>query len=922
MWLTGAGRGSSTTSVASQPASSLRQDPARLGARGLGAMGYEMGSWCRACGAAMPPGHRAPDCAQCGVSLRLPPVVDSRIGLIFEVKGRLRVNKRRCICIAEQNGAITVHLDSDDTREVGLDEVGAPLEIIPGHLSPAGRLVYSSRLSSTYTKAHWDNGTLLDLAGGLLRDDVAARRQLANESLEHDWSDIFEWLFLSPSEKAWIKAHEASKQCDIDVLLAMLSQLPPSGYDARIGLILPHLSLVRERQSDWLQLLRQWQEGAVLGVEELASLLGPDINLALGSGVDLLAALGADDRAGYWRSVQTSFLEERPGSSPSEAAAHWAAVQAFQEGLTGTDPTYNAAVKLLTRPLLDDLIEAGSLAFGSRLETLSPEAQAYVCARTGPWLLDEKGLRAAGHTVELARRFFLQRDRTRLEALPDADGIRHYQALLDVVDGVEPDAARLRSDEHERLVLAFRARRAIEQGEVHSLPSPVLRDATLWPLYGDLAREGRLLLDVDERSAYPDFGEWADMERLVGLIWEWRWEDAVHLGQTLIKRLQVERYADEALNLTAFACYQLGRDLEALSLLEQALDGAYTTNLLINTSLLASQLKPAESAHHFARLIQDAPSPELQTAAMIRAIGVWEQSDATASFPSELRGPLETVLTNGCHLPEYVRIARVAAAHAPDVLIHSPDPGGERSAAHRMHAARARFFSEAQFRARDLVEEVVAVHNAVGRPAWFNADWHQMVDGFRAATFVPFGEGVEAANFWDSVYLQAPQLLDLLDRAVMLPQAGTHLALHFANEGQWLSPQAFSKFFFTPADELAHGELGDGTSLHFVADNLSKTLFLAAVSLCTQARESSAKSYNPLAQRFNWDSENRWNIRQKMIAVLDADDEQVRLADHALQRLQRLPLTDETHHERVSRLASAVADWRAENHQLRSQLGV
>jgi hypothetical protein len=852
----------------------------------------------------------------------MPPVANSRIGLIFEVKGRLRVNKRRCICIAEQDGEITVHLDPDDTRDVGLDEVGSPLEIIPSHLSPAGRLVYSSRLSSTYTRAHWDNGTLLDLAGGLLRDDVAARRQLANESLEHEWPDIFDWLFLSPSEKAWIKAHEASKQGNLDGLLASLTELPPSGYDARVGLILPHLSLVRKHNDEWVQLLKHWQDGSVLGVDELASLLGPDVNLALGSGVDLLATVGAEDRAAYWRSIQTGFLEEHPGPSPSASAAHWGALHAFQQALTaGADATHDTALALLTRPLLDDLIEAGSLGARSRLETLTAEDHAYVCARTAPGSLHEKGLRVAGHTVELARRYFLQRDRTRLEALPDTGEVRHYQALLDVVDGLEPDATRLRPDEHERLVLAFRARRAIEHGEVQSLPLPVLRDATLWPLYGDLAREGRLLLDSDERSTFAAFGEWVDMERLVGLIWEGRWEDAVHLGQTLAARLRVERHADEALNLTAFACFQLGRDHEALSLLEQALDGAYTTNLLINTSLLASQLKPAESAHHFARLIHDAPSPELQTAAMIRAIGVWEQSDATASFPSELTGPLKTVLANGCKLPEYVRIARVAATHAPDVLIHTTDPGGERSGVYRLHTARARYFSEPHFQARDLVQEVVAVHSAIGRPDWFNTDWHQMVDGFRSATFVPFGEGMDAAIFWDTVYLQAPQLLEPLDRAVMLPQSGTHFALHFANDGRWLSPQAFGKFFFEPADELARGGLGDGASLHFIADNLSKTLFLATASMVSEARDSSAKVYNPLAQRFNWDTENRWSIRRQMGAVLDADDEQVHLAEQALQRLQGLPITDADHRERVSNLASAVADWRAENHRLRAQIG-
>jgi hypothetical protein len=887
--------------------------------------------WCRACGCTDHTDGQAATCDVCGVAFALPPVGPSRVGLVYSVKGKWFSGRQHGICLEDHGTELTLHLSAEDgARTVPTAEAGPPLDLVPGTLSPASRLLHACRLGTDGNVAVWESGAssrwdqelLLTTAGHLVGADVAARRQLANDALTLGWTDIFTWVDLTPTEKAWICAHAAAQRGTIDHLYSNLSFLTGQGYEARIALLLPHLPALRADRDRWVPLLRGWEEAGLPGAAPLRVLLEGDFREAVHAGADLLdRTLGDHASAQRWRAAAEGLEAGEIPSPPSDRAHHWLAAYAYQRGRAGVE--LDGKIDRLTSlplPLLDDLVDAGTLSARADLSRLPPASRDHVRSRLVPEQLDEEHLRRSGHVAELARRRFLDRDRAGLDGLGDDPAVHHYTALFDVLEGKSPDDNRLRPEARRVLGLVERARGALQRGETTTLPGPILNDPSLWQLFAPFAQTGDLAPDDEDRDRAPDFAGWADLHRLLGLLWEGRWAEAAELGTQLEGDLPPAQAA-EARNLTAFALHQRGDHRAALTLLERTPPSRATEPLLVNASILASSLHPERSASAFVRLFQRATDARMQAATLERAIAVLFEADEVADFPEELKGPLRTVLRNECTFEQYRGFIRLAGSVDPAALLDLNEPPGDKAAVFRFHVARARFLQEEGFTVEQLVEAIVSVSRRSGDERWFQDDWHQLVELFREATFVDFGEAPAPAMFWDNVEQRAPHLLSPFDRLLLLPQAGTHLAFIFDQRDDLLSEHAFEKFFLRPADELLAGthDLTDDAR-RFLAENLSKTMFLSTVLAIGNSRTASAAQYNPLVERAGWDAANRPRLIGTMRNILDTDLASIQLFDRALDRLRRLALSEPDHQQRVRELAGHLEEWRAETVRLRSAL--
>jgi hypothetical protein len=862
-------------------------------------------------------------CSVCGVSLESAGAGESLVGLAFDVPGKLRLTKRLAICMAVDGESARLHLSpkEKDTITVPAASLTTPSAAIPASCSPATRLLYGARQPNGPIKANWDGNALLARAGELAGASMGAMRAVADEAIVLGWPDIVTWARLTDTEKAWRLAHHAATTGDVDRLAAELERLPDAGYPERVRLLLAHLPTVA-RHDRCRALLASWQAVGVPGAAVAHRMVDTDWDDALRAGAEQLVAVGNSALADRWTAARAALGAATPTAPGRQDCPAWTAAALVTDGRRGVNVDRDfAALAAVAPSLLDDLVDGGTLTPDLALAGVDSPHRAYLLARLRPHELDDAGTAAVGHHAELARRYCRRRDRTNLRQLPASPGVAHFQALLDVVEGGDPDASRLQGDAVELLALAGRALEAVRSGATTNLPAPVVRDPTLWTMFAAHAQRGQLSPDADTRAAAPELAQWCDLQRLVGLLWDERWSDAVLLGEKLTSGLDRERQEDEALNLTAYALARLDRGDEAIALLERAMAGSYTEALLVNLSVVASRAKPDVAAAHFARIVNEAPTRDLQIAALRRAVEVWQTASTAPTFPADLVRPLEVVLSGPCTVEDYAAFASLAAAVAPRTMLALPDPGGERSPIHRVQRAQARLAEDDDFNTKDLATEFVAVFRQVGRPPWFTAEWDDLMSTIRKSVFVPFGEAPGSAIFVDTVFKEAPELLTQDQRFVLLPQAGAHLAAVFAKTEDALSAEALRKFFYRPVEEyLAERTKLDPGAVDLFADNFHRTLFVAGLHYVGAMRDSLADPYNALVQRLRWDSQNRYSILRQMRSILDTAAEHQEEGDRVLDRLRRLAVDTDLGRERVSTFTEALATWRAETVSLRANL--
>lgn len=881
--------------------------------------------WCRACGITLPEQHsRGAPCPACNSSLEGPLLPQSRVGLVYEMPGKMKVTKRFGICTRDEGSSVELHFSAKDVATVQVDKLpDACLDLIAAEFSPAARMLVAHQIvQANETKTKWDGDSLLALGATWATRSAGVTRRLADEAIHVGWSDVLASLNLTPAEKCWRQAHASAQATDLEALYIHLAALPNPGYEGRIALLLPFVGSLRG-DSRWVDLIREWKSAGISGADFLDVAFSGNPQRLLDEVVLHMGEIGQVDRSHAWGDATKKLLNAAPELPPFANSPMWTAAALYHSGVNGRDVTTSGVdLAPLTLAMLDDLIDAGAVTVQGFAANEFDVRRDYLLARLQPSDLDDDSLANVGHEAERARRFFLKRDFTALNSLDPSDDatIRHYQALATFVTGKSPRYDDLRPDVSRLLELAERARTALTENAARSLPRPIVDDPTLWSIFAAHARSGQLSCTPEDREEYPRFAQWVDLQRLVGLLWEERWSDAALLGQSLSDTIDVERLRDESLNLTAFALTRLGRTEDALRMIDVALEGDYTEALLVNTCILAAKADPATASEYFARLVREAPTSELRSAALRRAITVWRDNEGEG-FPPALIDALRTVLRSECTVDDYRDFIDMASVVDPAwVRAEAHDPGGDYHGAFRLYRAFACFRVEPAFGLGDLADEIIATREDIGTPQWYLNELTTFVASLRESLFVEFGEATGSAIAVDRFLTRSPELLDRLNYFLLSGQAGAHMAVAFTSDAGWLNDQAFHKFFFLPIEQfLAGGEGFDKGASDWIADNFSLTLFVASHNYLETGRRVSAAEYNPLSDRLRWDAERRFAILNELRAILDRDLVHIELAERALERMRRLPSTEE-HANRVRLLAGAIAEFRDESIRLRSRL--
>lgn len=831
---------------------------------------------------------------------------------MFEVRGRLGVTKKYGICVDADDQSLVLHISAKDKEPARVPFDAMPTAAVSGALTAATRLLTAADL--TDSKYAWDRELLRRRAGELC-SDVRVLRALADDALELGWQHVVDWAPLTDTEKIWRRAHHAAARGALDALHDLLAGLPAQGYPDRCRLLLPHLAALSQDRSRWQPLLDSLVAARAPWAEPLRDLVLGRWDVAIQAGTGFLP----EDRRAVWPRLLEQLatgISLSPPPFPEVPAWTAASLVSSPDRSLPLDGALDQLVGL-ERTLWDDLVDARRLTASAALTALRGPLRTYLLARLDPAKLSDGELREIRHESERARRLFLQRDRASLSGLERSTRVEHYQALLDVVEGGAIDRERIDPRTAAVLEAPTHVLHQMKDGGPRILPAEIAADPSLWPMFTESAVNGRLLADP-ARPAGDPLNTWIGLLRLLGLIWEGDFAAAVQHGDQLLPHLSEERAEDEALNLVAYALDRRGEVEEGLRRLEDALKGEYTENLLVNASILAAKSSPEIGVRYLARLVEEAPTPELRRAGLEQAITVWEGTDQP--FPPVMVPVLRTVLTGPLTPQEYLRFGGIAINVAVDTVSSLPNPGGELHGPYKVIQARAKLQKDDSFGLGDLAKEFIAVHRAVGRPDWFDAQWSTWVSMIRESVFVDFGDAFGSALFIDQVLINAPELFTQQERFLLAPQAGAHMNAAFSKDGSRLNPQAIDKFLFGPADEFlgVRDTLDEGLRDH-LATNFTICLGNAGLHMLEVGRDEVASNYNPLVQRLRWDNQNTYAIVSQMRRLLDdAESEILATLDGVVQRMRRLGAASRS--ELTKALAQDVEEWRDEIRRLRRNL--
>ncbi len=912
-------------SPAAQPAQQASPAPPVAGNARSGQL--ELPSeWCRACGAVA--AGSTPTCASCAWKLSAPPTLSSSVGLIFEQKSRLGRTSRG-VCIAESQGSVTLHVSAKSTVEAeAIDLIRT--ELTAAQRSIAGRLYRAADLLAQGTvKAKWEPAFLTDAAWSWATADTDAMRGTFDDCVDAGWTSVADALTLSRSEKAWRQAHAAASRGDVSGLAFNLQDLPDDGYPARAGLLFPFLEQVLAGDTrDWIELIRRWAP-AVPARTLLLGVLGVDrVEVsACSEQAQIAAAAVPSEVAANWlgalQAVTSDSLPEPPGPNLHRWSAYRWLVDA-----SATIPA-PAEIATLTLPLLDDAVDAGRIDTAAPLSSVDVEDREYLVARFAPGSLDIPVLRRLGHEAELARRLFLNKGATELAGLSgELPKVRHYRALLKLVSTGELEVDALIGDEHEALAEASHQRELIAQGELDELSDSVAADASLWTVFSELALRGKLRASPTQRLSFPEYAEWIDLHRVLELVWTGEYREAADLGGRMADQLTEETLRDEVLNLRAFALATLGDSNGALACLEDAMEGDYTQALLINTGIVAAEAESTVATKYLNKLILEAPSLDLQVAAMDRAVQLWMATPDLELHPDTAHCLYHLIAEPSLSAEHYVPFLRLAARYDFARIAGSPPTTpaeAPKIAAWEIFVAMARM-RNGEISFSDYIDQVITTSKRFSNEPWIDSHRENEIEAIRQGLFEDLGEGVGAAFAADRFLQEGSQFLARHVYFFFSIRTALQLAFKFHQEDGTLSDEAASRLLYVPAEEF----LVEQSELPPELVNVLSQQFYRAFSVYASFKQDVLTSehqflierYNVLAGRVNWDHENRRAILRDMNAIIQRWQEMIDEIKRVADRVPRFTPIEMPDGERplIDIVNDIQREWQSEVIRLRSNL--
>ncbi len=889
--------------------------------------------WCRACGAQAQRSDAW--CSLCGVALDRPDPGAARVGQVISVKGKLL--RRNGIALHEAGGTVLVLLKGDETVDMPAAEFDAakPVEV-PGPPvgGAAGRLWKALRAYQvSQLDGKWNPQQLLDAALVHAVASNGTRRAAALDALTLGAPDLLPALGLTAPELAWYQARAAAGAGDTATMLGWLEQLPAQGYALRVPMLLVLSG----------DLLRD----AALGARA-AALLAPFASadadaralhaaLARPGTVDVtgplvpfaVAAESADGQLAQWAGAIAA--AERPARPFPNGLPVTAAFDSFLR--FRADMPYTSTVdtlRWLPLPLLDEMIDGGTVPPALAGQPGWPErTAAYVRSRLDPGGASLADLTAAGFTAELARRHYLSQDVTALDALAaDHEAVRHYRALAawrtgtgrPGLDGLRPEAALVLSQVAE-------ARAAVAAGQDAALTETIAADPTCWPLLWQGALQGALRLPGPLAGRYPRFAEWLALCGIQRLLFQSRWDDAAGAGRALADRTRTEVTSDEALNMVAFAEFQLGKPATALQTLDEALGGRYTTGLLVNASVVAASQGSVAAIPYLAKINAETQDPAVRAGAVERAVDLWRQDDSSPEYPPELRALVRAALGQRQADELHKTLVLVASGQdrewlAGDGAVRSVNPAQAAWVKYQRAWAR-RKTDGSQEGLVDIANVLVELTKSPSAPDWVAQELRQFTKNLDELVHVDFGDTSAVVLTPAIEALVAGDVLELTYRIVLAVQAATHTAFFMAEENGCVTPEYEQRMLFAAVrvyqqrkDELPESDRD------YVADQVAMCVGVTGFAVrvgVINLWDDATQRFNKLVERMSYASDyvqQERIMRQKGdILNRELDPLPKRLRAY-LALLAQLPLDDRAR-ETQRQITDTVTEMEAEIARLR-----
>jgi hypothetical protein len=777
----------------------------------------------------------------------------------------------------DQHGATVLVLDRDDVpapmaadRFDGFAAVPLPPVDVIG---AAGRLWVAERaLSEGALRARWSGAAVREAAARTAAASLGARRAAALDLITLGRPDN-PALDLSTAELTWYRARAAAGAGDVLALLTLLRDLPPTGYPGRVDLLL-------------LRAADLFADPAL--AEEAGALLEPFVETsvdarALRAALRPPAALGPD--------VARDALDLLPTYAPL-AAGDDAQVAAITWAITGDGP-----------------LPGGARSSGPAMRALDTGLTLLAACRDDPGGLDEDSLRAVGFVAELARRAYLAGDERGLAELPDDESVRHYRALhayrttgrLDL-DALRPDAQATakRTDELSR---TFSGRRMAT--------AEIAADPSTWPFLRANAVDEKITLTDRLGGAYPEFAQWLALCATSSSLRDARWAEVAATGQRIADQAKSPVLAAEALNVVAYAKWQLGSSVEALALLDRALATHPAEAYAVNAALIAADDGVRVALPYLARVVDLATSPRVRQGAVTHAITLWLTRDGGVDYPATLATLVRGALTARQDDDEFHRTLlelslandRVWLSRA-DVVAHGP----LQTRTARYLVARARYAEDRTGDAlRDAARAIVALRRHKPRPAWVEPELTRLAEEVDLALRTPD----HAVNPAPAVaVLLAADVLDLPARLTLAIRAGALLARSAERRGRLVSVDAERRLILQPVEQYAgrRDELGaDGA--HTVAAVLAEHLRVAVTAIVNVVVARSGALVDHW-QRLDRAPATEPRVVERKVEILDRLDRYLDRCRPYLTAMAGLPVDEEFQHrvhDIVTRLAAISA---------------
>ena len=309
--------------------------------------------------------------------------------------------------------------------------------------------------------------------------------------------------------------------------------------------------------------------------------------------------------------------------------------------------------------LLDDRVRV-SVVTDESGNPVDSSLQAYILARTDPEQLSSADIVSLGFEDE-ARRRYLSGDITVEPSLPPGavDDIRAYRAAVAGSDSTSPISDLVLREVRDVL---------LSQGAIPPSEA-LLADKSVWR---ELIRAG-----VPGSPRTGPLGETftgiSALSRASTSLYEWRWDEARAIAREGLRDVRAEEVRDELLNIVACALWLSGEPELALAALDNALEGQYTDALLINASVVATELEHDSAKDRFVKLAKEAPNVHQRAVAAERALVLWDndeeriwEEEHDGSLPNEIRDALRPLIKEDLPEDRYLRVLKVLANRDDD----------------------------------------------------------------------------------------------------------------------------------------------------------------------------------------------------------------------------------------------------------------